>query len=169
MQLKSGNEFVISEQIREEIARNNGVLCTPGNILRQYGGARIIAVGDVTTAELHKAGIRPFIEIVDLKTKRGTEGEFPSVPGSHRIKSDPATLSHDLFLLIQSLMNGNGGRIEIDGEEDLAVIPIIFYSDLNTVVTYGIPDVGMACIPVNLEVKNLVTQMIERMEVRCQN
>ncbi len=169
MQLKSGNEFVVSEDIREEIARNNGVLCTPHNILNQYSGARIVAVGDVTTVELHKAGIMPYIEIVDLKTKRGIEGEFPSVPGSHRIKNDHATLSHDLFLLIQSLMNGNGGRIEIDGEEDLAVIPIIFYSDLNTVVTYGIPDVGMACIPVNLEVKNLVTQMIERMEVRCQN
>ena len=169
MQLKSGNEFVISEQIREEIGRNNGVLCTPDNILKQYPGARIVAVGDVTTSELHKVGIIPFIEIVDLKTKRGMEGEFPSVPGSHRIKNDPATLSHELFLLIKSLVNGDGGRIEIDGEEDLAVIPIIFYSDLNTVVTYGIPDVGMACIPVNLEVKNLVTQMIERMEVRCQN
>ena len=126
MQLKSGNEFVISEQIREEIARNNGVICTPEIILNQYPGAKIIAVGDVTTAVLHKAGISPFIEIVDLKTKRGIEGEFPSVPGSHRIKNDPATLSHDLFLLIQSLVKGNGGRIEVDGEEDLAVIPIIF-------------------------------------------
>ena len=169
MQLKSGNEFVISEEIRIEITRNNGVICTPDNILKEHPGARIVSVGDVTTEVLHKAGIAPFIEVVDLKTKRGREGEFPSVPGSHRIKNDPATLSQDLFLLIESLFEGNGGRIEIDGEEDLAVIPIIFYSDLNTVVTYGIPDVGMACIPVNLEVKKLVTQMIERMEVRCQN
>ena len=169
MQLKSGSEFVISEEIRKEITQSNGVICTPDNILKEYQGKRIIAVGDVTTAVLHKAGISPFIEIVDLKTKRGSEGEFQSVPGSHKLRNDPATLSHDLFLLIEALMESGGGRIEIDGEEDLAVIPIIFYSDLNTVVTYGIPDVGMACIPVNLEVKNLVTQMIERMEIRCQN
>ncbi len=169
MQLKSGSEFVISDEIREEITRSNGVLCTPDKILLEYPGNKVIAVGDVTTDVLHKNGIEPFIEIVDLKTKRGIIGEFESIPGSHRIKNDAATLSHDLFLLIKDLMNHNGGRIEIDGEEDLAVIPIIFYSDLNTVVTYGIPDVGMACIPVNLEVKKLVTQMIERMEVRCQN
>ncbi len=169
MQLKSGSEFVFSDEIREEITRSNGVICTPDKILSDYPGSKIIAVGDVTTKVLHDKGIHPFMEIVDLRTKRGVVGEYKSLPGSYKIKNDPATLSHDLFLLIKELMDHNGGRIEIDGEEDLAVIPIIFYSDLNTVVTYGIPDVGMACIPVNLEVKKLVTQMIERMEVRCQN
>ena len=71
--------------------------------------------------------------------------------------------------IAQFIDSHDGGRIEIDGEEDLAVIPIIFYSDKNTVVAYGIPDVGMACIPVSSEIKNMVTDLIERMEVRCQN
>jgi uncharacterized protein (UPF0218 family) len=74
-----------------------------------------------------------------------------------------------MFLLIERMLSGNGGRIEVDGEEDLAVIPIIFYSDINTVVTYGVPDVGMACIKVDEAIKDEVKALIERMEIRCQN
>lgn len=169
MQLKSGNEFVIGEELRELITRSNGAICTPQSILSSFGGMRIISVGDVTTKVLHEGGIKPFIEIVDLKTKRGPEGEFNHVPGSRTISNPPGTLSHELFMLIEELLNSDGGRIEVDGEEDLAVIPIIFYSDKNTVVAYGIPDVGMACIPVSPEVQNMVKELIERMEVRCQN
>lgn len=169
MRLKSGSEFIIGEELKGEIVQSNGVLCTPKSISEDFPERRIVSVGDVTTKTLHDHGIQPFIEIVDLKTKRGTEGVFHSVPGSHRIVNNAGTISHELFFLIEKLMVGNGGRIEIEGEEDLAVIPIIFYSDQNTVVAYGIPDVGMACIPVSAEIKNLVGNLIERMEVKCQN
>ncbi len=169
MQLKSGNEFVIGDELRRLIESSNGELCSAEIISQKFNDFKVIAVGDVTTRVLHEHGIFPFIEIVDLKTKRGTEGTFERVPGSHSIRNDPGTLSHDLFILIENLVKGTGGRIEIDGEEDLAVIPIIFYSDKNTVVAYGIPDVGMACIQVSVEVKQLVNDLIERMEIRCQN
>lgn len=169
MQLRSGSEFVVGEELRALIARSNGVICTPESIFSNFPGKLVISVGDVTTAVLHEKGIRPFIEIVDLKTKRGQEGEFQSVAGSFKISNRQGTLSHDLFLLIEKLLKEGGGRIEVDGEEDLAVIPIIFYSDENTVVAYGIPDVGMACIEVSGEIKNFVNDLIERMEVRCQN
>lgn len=169
MQLKSGSEFVIGTELRSLIERSNGEICSPETISRDYKKSRIIAVGDVTAKVLHENGISPFLEVVDLKTKRGTEGSFASVSGSHKIRNEPGTLSHDLFFLIEKLLHGEGGRIEIDGEEDLAVIPIIFYSDKNTVVAYGIPDVGMACIQVSVEVKQLVNDLIERMEIKCQN
>ncbi len=169
MQLKSGSEFVVGDELRSLIAKSNGELCSPVDFSGKYSGSRVIAVGDVTTQVLHDSGIVPFMEVVDLKTKRGSGDSFKSVPGSHRITNEAATLSHDLFLLIEKLLKGEGGRIEVEGEEDLAVIPIIFYSDKNTVVAYGIPDVGMACIQVSLEVKQLVNDLIERMEIRCQN
>ncbi len=169
MQLKSGSEFIVGDELRSLIAESNGELCSPKDIFEKFGHSRIIAVGDVTTQVLHDSGIVPFIEIVDLKTKRGTGDSFKSIPGSYRIRNEAATLSHDLFLLIEKLLEGDGGRIEVEGEEDLAVIPIIFYSDKNTVVAYGIPDVGMACIQVSVEVKQLVKDLIERMEIRCQN
>ena len=57
-------------------------------------------------------------------------------------------------------------RIEINGEEDLAVLPILFYADENTVVVYGVPDVGMAYIRPSKDPKKLVKKIIEKMDVR---
>ncbi len=167
-QLKSGHDFVVSPELREEIASYKGRVCNPTELCA-YKGGRVVTVGDVTTEVLHSIGVSPFLEVVDLKTKRGSEGSFKSVPGSVRVKNEPGTLSHDLFLAVERLIKGNGGRIEVEGEEDLAVIPIIFYSDINTVVAYGIPDVGMACIQVDKSIKDSVMSIIERMEDRCRN
>ena len=169
MQLKSGSEFIISEELRDEISKSNGAICSAETLSSEYEGYKIVSVGDVTTRVLHEASLKPYLEVVDLKTRRGTEGVFEPVPGSHKIRNDSGTLSHDLFLLIERLIATGGGRIEIDGEEDLAVIPIIFYSDKNTVVAYGIPNVGMACIKVDSEIREHVKQLIERMEIKCQN
>ena len=169
MQLKSGNEFVVGDDLRNEIAGYNSRLCSPSMVSELSRFGKIISVGDVTTENLHKDGIIPFLEIVDLRTKRGIPGEYRSKPGAERIRNDPGTLSHDLFIKIERMLRQDGGRIEITGEEDLAVIPIIYYSDINTVVVYGVPDVGMACIVVDRTIKDQVKTIINRMEVRCPN
>ncbi|MCL4307160.1 MAG: DUF359 domain-containing protein [Candidatus Thermoplasmatota archaeon] len=169
MQLRSGNEFLVGNELRENIASYAGKLCTPSEVRAMSAKSRIISVGDVTTEVLHKNGIQPFLEVVDLRTKRNIRGEFQSQAGSEHVRNPPGAITHDMFLLIKRMLSGNGGRIEVDGEEDLAVIPIIFYSDINTVVTYGVPDVGMACIKVDEAIKDEVKTLIERMEIRCQN
>lgn len=169
MQLESGSEFIVNEEIRREISLNNGIVCNPDTIISNFPGKKVISVGDVTTEVLKTSGIKPFIEIVDLKTKRSEKGHYRTVPGSYHIRNEPGTLNHDLFFLIEKIINKDGGRIEIDGEEDLAVLPIIFYSDQNTVVAYGIPDIGMACIDVDENVKKLVHDILSRMEIKCQN
>ena len=161
MQLKSGNSYTLSQEVLSEVSHFRHTLCSMNEILNVAGRTRIISVGDVTTANLHAAGLKPFLEVVDLKTKRGREGEFSSVMGSHHVKNPAGTLSHDLFMLVADLIN-KGGRIEVDGEEDLAVIPIIYYSDLNTLVVYGIPDTGMACIAVDAEIKSKINELVKR-------
>ncbi|MCW6168180.1 MAG: DUF359 domain-containing protein [Thermoplasmatales archaeon] len=169
MQLESGSEFVLSDDARRLITLNNGELCNPEVFKTKFSEKRIVSVGDVTTERLEQNGIKPFLEVVDLKTKRTSDGYFTHRSGSESIKNAPGVISHDLFFLIERLMKGNGGRIEIEGEEDLSVIPIIFYSDQNTVIAYGIPDVGMACIEINENIKKLVDHILSRMEIRCKN
>lgn len=169
MQLRSGNEFLVGNEVRESIAHYRGKMCTPAEVLEMSAKSRIISVGDVTTDVLHRNRVVPFLEVVDLRTKRNLPGEFQSHAGSEHVRNPPGVITHDMFLLIERMLLGKGGRIEVDGEEDLAVIPIIFYSDINTVVTYGVPDVGMACITVDKAIKDEVKTLIERMEIRCQN
>lgn len=161
MQLKSGSKFVLSQDVLDEVSSYGHRMCVASEILGLSNSSKIISVGDVTTDNLSRLGIPIHIEIVDLKTRRGQEGEFSSKPGAYHVENEAGTLSHDLFLLIRKIMPV-GGRIEVTGEEDLAVIPIIYYCDLNTVVVYGIPGKGMACITVDRSVKKNIEELVER-------
>jgi|GEM_PF-763771 uncharacterized protein (UPF0218 family) len=170
MLLKSGCRFKVSPSISAEISATRHTLCTPDELKAYGSGVRIVSVGDVTTARIVDSGLIPFLQIVDLKTKRSDRGEFRHVEGSIIISNEAGTISHDLFFLIRDIFSQDKpARIEVLGEEDLAVLPIIYYSDDNTVVAYGVPDVGMACLRVDNHLKLIVNSMIERMETECQN
>ncbi|MDS0257540.1 DUF359 domain-containing protein [Thermoplasmatales archaeon AK] len=161
MQLKSGSEFHISESLRSKIASFSHRLCSLDEIKKEK--RRIIVVGDYSARFLHEHGVNVFLEVVDLKTKREPSSTYRHVSGSVSVRNPPGVLTHDLFSTIERMMKV-GGRIEVMGEEDLAVIPIIFYSDLDTVVVYGVPDVGMACIEVDRNIKALVSEIIGELE-----
>lgn len=126
----------------------------------------IVSVGDATSRALEKAGIKVKLSIVDLKTKREGRKEFRHRKSSVIVRNEASTLSHDLFIEIERILKSDRtGRIEVIGEEDLAVIPIIYYSDFNTVVSYGVPDVGIACIKVDSQIKEDINSLIGRMSV----
>jgi uncharacterized protein (UPF0218 family) len=170
MLLKSGCRFKVTSSISAEISATKHTLCTPGDLKTFGPEVRIVSVGDVTTSKIVDSGLNPFLQIVDLKTKRSDRNEFTHVDGSIVIRNEAGTISHDLFFLIRDIFSQDKpARIEVVGEEDLAVLPIIYYSDDNTVVAYGVPDVGMACLMVDSHLKLIVNSLIERMETECQN
>ncbi|MHB8359654.1 MAG: DUF359 domain-containing protein [Thermoplasmataceae archaeon] len=166
MRLKSGSKFIVSPEIRREISQSNGELCSPEIILERYAGRTICSVGDVTTRNLRAASIDIFLQVVDLKTKRTTDGSFFHEEGSITLSNPPGVITHDLFITLEKIFREKKKtRIEIDGEEDLAVIPIIFYSKLDTVIAYGIPDTGMACLEVTQSLKRKIDDLLKRMDI----
>ena len=163
MPLKLDHDIVIGDNARKAIKNFNYSLCTVEDIRFLARDNKIISVGDVTTENLINAGINIKLEVVDLVTKRD-EKYFEHVPGSSSVSNPPGIISVDLMNAIEHFLNENiTGRIEVKGEEDLAVIPIIFYADNNTVIVYGIPDTGMAFIKVNEEIKKEIENMIMEM------
>ena len=98
MRLKSGSKFIVSPEIRREISQSNGELCSPEIILERYAGRTICSVGDVTTRNLRAASIDIFLQVVDLKTKRTTDGSFFHEEGSIRLFNPPGVITHDLFI-----------------------------------------------------------------------
>ena len=169
MLLKSGSKFIVSDKIRKEISESNGEICSPEIILKRYAGRTICSVGDVTTRNLVSASVDIFLQVVDLKTKRKSDGSFSHVEGSIKVSNPPGVITHDLFLSIKKVFEeGRETRIEVDGEEDLAVIPIIFYSKLDTVIAYGIPDIGMACLEVTQSLKEKIDDLLKRMDIEWQ-
>ena len=166
MPLKSDKYYIITEASKKLIEENNGTIVDVNFITSNLSKFKIISVGDYTTEVLKKSNIIPWIEVVDLKTKRG-EKTYSSIPGSIILENPPGVITGSLIKEIKKAMEQSAHtRIEINGEEDLAVLPILFYADENTVVVYGVPDVGMAYIRPSEDSKKLVENIIKKMDVK---
>ena len=165
MLLRSDKTYSLTEQSKFLITQNNGPLCGLEQI-RKHDNSTLYSVGDYTTKFLEDNGIRPKIEIFDLKTQRGEEN-YTDVTGSISINNPPGVITSELINAVESaLKSTNRTFIRVIGEEDLAVLPIIFYAPLNSLVVYGIPGKGMGCITIVENVKNLVNRIFELMEVK---
>ena len=166
MLLKLDKDYIITESSKKLIEENNGTIIDPDFVLSHLSRLKIISVGDYTTEVLRRSGIIPWIEIVDLRTKRG-EKTYNRVPGSITLDNPPGIITGSLIGEIKKAMERSSNtRIEVNGEEDLAVIPILFYADENTVVVYGVPDVGMAYIRPSEDSKKLIENIIKEMDVK---
>ena len=163
MLLKLDRDIKVGSRARESIKNFKYSLCTVDDVKLLSKTNKVISVGDVTTENLVNAGIDLKLQVVDLVTKRD-EKHFKHVEGSCQVSSPPGIISVQLMNAIQRFLAGDiRERIEVKGEEDLAVIPIIFYADNNTVIVYGVPDIGMAFIKVNEDIKKEIEKMIREM------
>ena len=163
MLLKLDRDIKVGSSARERIKNFRYSLCSVEDIRLLSKTNKIISVGDVTTENLVNAGIDLKLQVVDLVTKRD-EKHFKHVEGSCQVSSPPGIISVQLMNAIEQILAGKiSERIEVKGEEDLAVIPIIFYADNNTVIVYGVPDMGMAFIKVNEDIKKEIEKMIREM------
>ena len=70
MQLKSGCRFKLSPEILKEIGANKHILRDVSYFTSLSRETKLITVGDVTTKTLEEAGLKIFLEVVDLKTRR---------------------------------------------------------------------------------------------------
>ena len=166
MQLRSDKDYLITPASKRLIEENNGIITDIDFIRSNFADLKIISVGDYTTDVLIRSRLKPWIEVVDLKTKRG-EKVYSSEEGSVKVINPPGVISGSLIYAIASALHKNVHvRIEVDGEEDLAVLPILFYADENTVVIYGVPDVGMAYIRASDDARELISKIVKKMEVR---
>ena len=52
----------------------------------------------------------------------------------------------------------------IDGEEDLAVLPLVMEAPLGSLVFYGQPGVGVVSIHVNKDSKKMVAEILSKFE-----
>ncbi len=130
----------------------------------------VISIGDVTTYFLLKAGIVPGMCIVDdrtmrlpveLEVKKGTAHEsFKDV----RVENPPGVVTEELIAAIKDNMGSKKPvRILVDGEEDLAVIPVCEYAPVGSVVLYGQPNEGVVAVTVTEDKKRETLSLMEQM------
>lgn len=159
--------LILPEDLRGELQRVHGILLEEDDVKNIEG--MIICVGDVVTHTLIKMGIEPKMAIVDYKTKRG-EVVFEDVKnfGEEVIHATnpPGTITPELWSAVKdAILSEKKVKIVVDGEEDLAVIPVVLFAPFGANVIYGMPNTGLVLLKITSDEKDKVKELIKKMEV----
>jgi uncharacterized protein (UPF0218 family) len=123
-------------------------------IEQKISGTTIYSVGDVVTHNLRKRGITPAIAVVDGHTMRSPCKRMPVVQGECiRVRNPAGTLTDELISALDHAIGHPPVTVIVDGEEDLAVIPLVIAAPEGAVVLYGQPHRGIVLRVVNHEAK----------------
>jgi len=130
----------------------------------------LVTVGDVVSVTLVSKGIVPDVCIYDGMTERKEmKGFNPLLEGlDHErvsVVNMAGTISVGLIDAVKDALENPPKAIFVDGEEDLALMPVVLLAPNGTKVVYGWPGVGMMVVTVSEEMKGRMKQLIGKMEV----
>ncbi|GAA0647885.1 GTP-dependent dephospho-CoA kinase family protein [Salarchaeum japonicum] len=160
----------LPKSARAEFKEPLGRIYTDAQELLADAGSPIIAVGDVVTYHLERAGATPHVSVVDGRTEREAVEEeivegFPDADTDVHVASDPATLSHELVeALVDAIGRAETTLLVVDGEEDLASLPAVVAAPVGASVVYGQPGEGMVLVNVDSELKERVRDLLGLLE-----
>ncbi len=132
----------------------------------------IVSIGDLVTYTILKNHIEPIFCVVDFKTRRGkcpleiVELIKSFGKKSIVVKNPPGTISDDLWKVIEIAfenLEADSLRIEIDGEDDLASLAVIFLAPKDVTIIYGLPDKGVLVVKPTFENKKKVKEILDKM------
>jgi len=111
-------------------------------------------VGDIVTANAYRAELIPEIAIIDGLTKRSPYFLMPEVSGHIIYVKNPAgALSSELLCAVKEASGARPSVIMVNGEEDLAVLPLINTLMDGEIILYGQPDEGVVLCTVDPELR----------------
>ncbi|OYT43738.1 MAG: hypothetical protein B6U88_00070 [Candidatus Aenigmarchaeota archaeon ex4484_56] len=151
--------LILKTEYREELRKPLGKLIKDISKLKKYKD--VVTVGDKTTQTFLDFGIIPRLSIVDYRIERNKitykyRQKFKEVKKS---KNRRGTISYEAIEIIDQSLKCNNCLIEIDGEEDLLVLPVILKLNKG-VACYGQPKEGIVLVKINREIKERVTNML---------
>jgi hypothetical protein len=137
------------------------------NFVKETSPTKIFAVGDVVATNLLKYGIAADTYIVDNRVMRKAISPIPlKVEKVIHVKNPPGTITPKAWEAISVASRQNTvTKIEVDGEEDLLVLPMVLNAPDDAIVVYGQPHEGMVVILTTKEKKTEIASIIEAMAV----
>ncbi|MDK2891193.1 MAG: GTP-dependent dephospho-CoA kinase [Methanoculleus sp.] len=132
-----------------------------GELLPRLEGRAVYAVGDVVTHNLLAAGVVPDIAIIDGYTMRTPCNRSPLLRARRlTAKNPPGTITDELADAIDEGVRGQPAVIFVEGEEDLAVIPLVLAAPPGAAVLYGQPGEGVVLRLVDASAKKEAASML---------
>jgi uncharacterized protein (UPF0218 family) len=174
--------LTLPESLRSAFKDPFGPVETDPDALLAGAGTPVVAVGDMVTYHLRKAGRPPAVAIVDEKTKReavGDEVREAVVTPDVTVPNPAGAIGRELVVALGDALAAavaaeaaDGDRSEaeasttilVDGEEDLGVLPAVMLAPEGATVVYGQPDEGMVAVPVTAETKAEFRALLDRMD-----
>ena len=162
----------LSNSMREELKKPLGLLIPESQVnaeniaLHISSDTFIITVGDRTTQKMIDYDLIPSLQIIDGFEKR-MPCKIPKLENATNISIvNPAaqiTVSSinkikEAFLLEPPV------RLQVDGEEDLLVIPVCIHAPKNAVVLYGQPNKGIVLVKITPEIRNKAQVILDSMK-----
>ncbi|MGB0791235.1 MAG: pantetheine-phosphate adenylyltransferase [Candidatus Thalassarchaeaceae archaeon] len=137
------------------------------------GKESLVSVGDVTTWALMEIGRTPDIAVIDGMTKRSPWARANEIDRSRydkviQVHNPPGSITSDLIHACESavvqLRLGRKTVVIVDGEEDLAPIPLHLSLPLGAVVMYGQPKKGVVARVTDLNAKKNCLEILSSMK-----
>ena len=159
--------------MRGELKEPMGPIFTDAERLLADAGDPLVAVGDVVTSHLERAGTVPDVAVVDGLTKREAvdddvaEGvaRLGGQTREVRVENPAGAVSRELAdALRDAIAAPEPVLLVVDGEEDLVTLPAIVAAPLGASVVYGQPDEGMVLADVTDETKAEMRDLLSRMD-----
>ena len=132
------------------------------DLLPMLGGQVIYSVGDVVTSRLLEYGIIPAVAIIDGHTMRVTCVNEPKTYSRIvRVENPPGAISDALIRELAAAVNNPPVLIYVEGEEDLAVIPLVILAREGEIILYGQPGEGVVLRSVDVGAKRRAQELLD--------
>ena len=154
--------FILPEEHRRLFKEPFGKLYQSiDEIVPLIEGKDVYTVGDVVTHNLRKRGITPTVAVVDGYTMRSPCNRIPAVNGECiQVKNPAGTITDELVCALEHAVRNPPSTIVVDGEEDLAVIPLVLTAHDGTIVLYGQPHKGVVLRTVDSEARKTAQRFL---------
>ena len=160
----------LPKEMRGELKEPLGDVVAETDAERLKRKRRVVAVGDMVTYYLLEAGVTPDVAVVDGKTEREEVDQeiverWSALPVVARVKNEPATVSREVVEALRDAFDDDDRNlIEVEGEEDLVVLPAIVLASDGDLVLYGQPGEGMVYVEVNDEIRERALELLRCMD-----
>jgi uncharacterized protein (UPF0218 family) len=127
------------------------------SIINNFKYTSLISVGDFITLSLLEMGIKPNLAIIDGKVMRqnfNCEEIKKHFKNLFEINNPQGTILKEAYDTIITALKNDNSLLVVNGEEDLLTLLAILESKENSLILYGIPNLGV-CFVFNTRNKKL--------------
>ena len=126
----------------------------------------IIAVGDVTVLAMQESGRIPWISVIDGQTQRKEWEKSSQIQMNDfrivKVENPAGMLTSSMMQgCFEATRNPKSIVIDVDGEEDLAPIPLILMLPLDCVLMYGQPNEGLVVRTIDINAKHRARRFLD--------